>query len=112
MSVKDEVLKQLENNKGNYISGGQLAKTLDVSRNSVWKAIKSLEKSGYQIDAVPNRGYCLAEKSDILSSYSIGQYLKNKLDIHVYPIVSSTNTVLKEMAEQGASEGTVVIAEE
>ena len=71
MSVKDEVLKQLENNKGNYISGGQLAKTLDVSRNSVWKAIKSLEKSGYQIDAVPNRGYCLAEKSDILSSYSI-----------------------------------------
>ncbi len=112
MSVKDEVLKQLENNKGNYISGGQLAKTLDVSRNSVWKAIKSLEKSGYQIDAIPNRGYCLAEKSDILSSYSIGQYLKNKLDIHVYPIVSSTNTVLKEMAEQGASEGTVVIAEE
>ncbi|MCI8956085.1 MAG: biotin--[acetyl-CoA-carboxylase] ligase [Eubacterium sp.] len=112
MSVKDEVLKQLENNKGNYISGGQLAKTLDVSRNSIWKAIKSLEKNGYQIDAVPNRGYCLAEKNDILSAFSIGQYLKNKLDIHVYPIVSSTNTVLKEMAEQGAAEGTVVIAEE
>ncbi|MCI9126360.1 MAG: biotin--[acetyl-CoA-carboxylase] ligase [Eubacterium sp.] len=112
MSVKDEVLKQLENNKGNYISGEQLAKTLGVSRNSVWKAIKTLEKNGYQIDAVPNRGYCLAEKSDILSSFSISQYLKTKLDIHVYPIVSSTNTVLKEMAEQGADEGTVVIAEE
>lgn len=112
MSVKDEVLKQLENNKGSYISGGQLAENLNVSRNSIWKAIKSLEKSGYQIDAIPNRGYCLSENNDILSSFSISQYLKSKLDINVYPVVSSTNTVLKEMAEQGAPEGTVVIAEE
>lgn len=112
MSVKDEVLKQLENNKGSYISGGQLAENLNVSRNSIWKAIKSLEKNGYQIDAIPNRGYCLAENNDILSSFSISQYLKSKLDINVYPVVSSTNTVLKEMAEQGAPEGTVIIAEE
>lgn len=62
MSVKDEVLKELENNKGDYISGGQLADNLGVSRNSVWKAIKALEKSGYEINAIPNKGYCLAEK--------------------------------------------------
>lgn len=43
MSVKDEVLKELENNKGDYISGAQLADNLGVSRNSVWKAIKALE---------------------------------------------------------------------
>lgn len=112
MSVKDEVLKQLENNKGKYISGGQLAESLGVSRNSIWKAMKSLEKSGYKINAVPNKGYCLEEKNDILSSFSIKQYLNSPLDIHVYPTVTSTNTVLKEMAEQGASEGTVIIAEE
>ena len=53
MSVKDEVLKELENNKGDYISGGQLADNLGVSRNSVWKAIKALEKSGYEINAIP-----------------------------------------------------------
>lgn len=112
MSVKDEVLKQLENNKGKYISGGQLAESLGVSRNSIWKAMKSLEKSGYQINAVPNKGYCLEEKNDILSSFSIKQYLNSPLAIHVYPTVTSTNTVLKEMAEQGAPEGTVIIAEE
>lgn len=112
MSVKDEVLRQLENNKGKYFSGGQLAENLGVSRNSIWKAIKSLEKNGYQIDAIPNKGYCLKEKNDILSSFSINQYLNSKLDIHVHQTVSSTNTVLKEMAEQGAPEGTVVIAEE
>lgn len=113
MSVKDEVLKKLENNKGDYISGGQLADNLGVSRNSVWKAIKALEKSGYEINAIPNKGYCLAEKNDILSSYSIKQHLKNPdLDISVFSSVTSTNTLLKEMAEQGAKEGTVIIAEE
>lgn len=113
MSVKDEVLKELENNKGDYISGGQLADNLGVSRNSVWKAIKALEKTGYEINAIPNKGYCLAEKNDILSSYSIKQHLKNPhLDISVFSSVTSTNTILKEMAEQGAKEGTVIIAEE
>ena len=113
MSVKDEVLKELENNKGDYISGGQLADNLGVSRNSVWKAIKALEKSDYEINAIPNKGYCLAEKNDILSSYSIKQHLKNPhLDISVFSSVTSTNTILKEMAEQGAKEGTVIIAEE
>ena len=113
MSVKDEVLKELENNKGDYISGGQLAANLGVSRNSVWKAIKALEKSVYEINAIPNKGYCLAEKNDILSSYSIKLHLKNPhLDISVFSSVTSTNTILKEMAEQGAKEGTVIIAEE
>lgn len=56
MSVKDEVLKELENHKGEYISGGQLSEVLNVSRNSIWKAIKTLENNGYKIDAIPNRG--------------------------------------------------------
>ena len=93
MSVKDEVLKELENNKGDYISGGQLADNLGVSRNSVWKAIKALEKSGYEINAIPNKGYCLAEKNDILSSYSIKQHLKNphctKKQVHACTCLSS-----------------------
>ena len=41
MSVKDEVLHMLEANKGRYFSGATLAKELNVSRNSIWKAIKS-----------------------------------------------------------------------
>lgn len=112
MSVRDEVLKELENNKGNYISGGELANRLGVSRNAVWKAMKSLEKSGYEIDAVPNKGYCLSKNSDVLSSLSISKYLKHQFDIIVYKTLSSTNTVLKEYAENGSPEGTVVISEQ
>ena len=94
MSVKDEVLKELENHKGEYISGGQLSEVLNVSRNSIWKAIKTLENNGYKIDAIPNRGYCLAQESDILSSFSIKQHMHSDLNITVYPSVSSTNTFL------------------
>lgn len=112
MSIRDEVLKELENHKGNYISGGQLSETLSVSRNAIWKAIKSLQKNGYKIHAVPNRGYCLAPESDILSPQSISRHLTHPLEIEVLPIVSSTNTVLKEKAGHGASHGTVLVAEE
>lgn len=114
MSVKDEVLNMLETNKGEFFSGAALAENLNVSRNAVWKAIHSLKKSGYKIDAVPNKGYCLMPESDIISVHSIRTYLneKNKnLNIKVYKSISSTNTVLKEMAEDGAPEGTVLVAE-
>lgn len=33
MKVKDQVLKQLEDNKGTYFSGSELAAALDVSRS-------------------------------------------------------------------------------
>jgi BirA family biotin operon repressor/biotin-[acetyl-CoA-carboxylase] ligase len=102
MSIKDEVLKQLEENKGEYISGGQLATNLNVSRNSIWKAIKTLEKDGYSINAIPNKGYCLEPDNDILSPQSIEQYLNYPLDLSVYKTITSTNTVLKEKAEQSA----------
>jgi BirA family biotin operon repressor/biotin-[acetyl-CoA-carboxylase] ligase len=112
MSIKDEVLKQLEEHKGTYISGGELSNSLGVSRNAIWKSIKALEKSGYNIDAITNKGYCLSTQNDILSPQSIGQYLEYPLDVEVYKSISSTNTVLKEKAEQGAAHGTVIVAEE
>ena len=64
MSVKDEVLHMLEANKGSYFSGATLAKELNVSRNSIWKAIKSLENEGYKISATTNKGYCLEQSND------------------------------------------------
>lgn len=112
MSVKDEVLHMLEANKGRYFSGATLAKELNVSRNSIWKAIKSLENEGYKILAATNKGYCLEQSNDILSKHSVGEFLKYNLDIHVYDTISSTNTVLKEMAEDGAKEGTVLVSSE
>ena len=115
MSVKDKTLNVLENNKGNYISGAELAKELSVSRNAIWKAIKSLKDEGYNICAITNKGYCLSIDTDILSSQCISKYLNknnNNFNINVYKTINSTNTAIKELAINGGKEGTVIIAEE
>ena len=83
MATKEKILAVLEENKGKWYSGEDLAQITQVSRAAVWKAVKSLQNEGYEISAVTNRGYCLAEKTDILSKAGILKYLqafRNKQD--------------------------------
>lgn len=111
MTVKDRVLEALEADRGAYRSGEALAEALGVSRSAVWKAISQLRESGYPIDAAPNRGYCLGAESAILSPQSIARYLTVPgLTVTVEQEVSSTNTLLRQQAEAGAPEGTVLAA--
>lgn len=111
MQVKDRVLEALEANRGTYFSGEALAQRLQVSRSAVWKAIGQLRESGYPITAVSNRGYCLAPDSAILSPQSIAQYLAVPgLRLEVQPVVTSTNTVLRQRAEEGEPEGLALAA--
>lgn len=112
MHSKDRVLSVLEQNRGFYISGEALAKELSVSRNAIWKAVRQLQESGHTISAVPNRGYLLSQENNVLSPQSISQHLMAApLNLEVYPALSSTNTLLKQRAEDGAPEGTVILAE-
>lgn len=115
MNIKAQVLELLEQEKGNSISGSHLAKELGVSRNAVWKAVKSLQEEGYAISAVTNKGYCLDSKNDILSVQSISRYLLPELtglQLEVHKSIDSTNTRVKEYAAQGKPEGLIVVAEE
>ena len=113
METKDALLSLLEQNRGTYFSGGEIARRLSVSRTSVWKAVNRLREEGYVIGAVPNRGYCLADSTDILSAQGIQKYLEpvcQRLELHVLQETGSTNTLLREKAGQGAAEGCTVIA--
>ena len=109
MRIQDAVLDALEKNRGEYLSGGQLASSLGVSRNAVWKAIQKLEEAGHKIRAVPKRGYTLAPESDVLTVQSVSRFLDTDMPVYlqVQTEVTSTNTLLKAQAEQGAPEGTV-----
>lgn len=115
MSVKDEVLKTLEINKGQSFSGETLAGRLGVSRAAVWKAITALRKEGYPIEAATNKGYALLEDSDLLSEQGIRLHLSEEtstLPLHVYKTLDSTNLAAKRLALEGVSHGTVVISNE
>ncbi len=115
MELQRQVLKLLEENRGNSVNGAKMAESLYVTRSSIWKAVKALQKEGYNITAVTNKGYCLLTHNDILSAESIRPYLRGKaagfiLDVH--QSVTSTNILAKAKAAEGAPEGTVVISGE
>ncbi len=113
MSTKDKVLALFEKNRGFYISGEKIARELRITRTAVWKAVKILQKEGYEIKAVTNRGYCLDKNSDVLSSWGIKSHLSEKrADIRpeVFVSVDSTNNVCRKKAAAGESEGYVAVA--
>lgn len=114
MEIKDKVLELLQSSS-EAVSGEGMAQTLGVTRSSVWKAIRRLRESGYEIEAATNRGYLLRSESDAMTAETVKRQLgeaASRLAIDVRDSVSSTNTVLKEIAEKGGLEGMVVLSEQ
>lgn len=83
-----------------------------MSRTAVWKQIISLQNEGYQIESVPNKGYCFST-SDVYSAYEIERRLTTKIIGH--PVifldeVDSTNNYAKTLGASNAQNGTAVVA--
>lgn len=113
MTTKEKLLALLEDSKGTFFSGEEIARTLQVSRAAVWKAVNALREDGYTIDAATNKGYRLSPDSDILSPQGIRRFLKPEyrdLDLTVLPTAPSTNALVREKANQGCPEGCVIVA--
>ena len=113
MTTKEKLLALLEENKGAFFSGEEIARTLQVSRAAVWKAVNALREDGYTIDAATNKGYRLSPDSDILSPQGIRRFLKpeyRNLNLTVLPTAPSTNALVREKANQGCPEGCVIVA--
>ncbi len=111
MDTKERILALLEEQKGRYISGEEIAKELALTRTAIWKAITGLKKDGHDIIALRNKGYCLSADSDIISAIGIKKYLlRTDAKIEVFPSLTSTNTYAREKAIAGEKEWYVVIA--
>lgn len=116
MALKDSILKILEENRDESLSGEELAKRLSVSRAAIWKNIKSLREEGYNILAVTNKGYKLTKENDLISAEGIKIFLNKECRenyIKVYKVIDSTNQEAKKLLmDKDIPEGTVLIAEE
>ena len=115
MLLKHEVLHILERKIGTVVTGGQLAKSLSVSRNAIWKAIHALQDDGIQVISVPNVGYKLLDTNDTLSEHLISSKLSTTFignSLKILPSVHSTNQYLKEVDSENIENGFVVIANE
>ncbi len=114
MGIKENILTCLKQADG-YVSGQELCEQLGVSRTAVWKQIKSLEEEGYRITAVRNKGYLLTEVPDLITAQEICGCLETRWlgqTLYTADQLDSTNNQVKRLAEDGAPNGTVVIADE
>ncbi len=111
--MKTEILWLLKGSR-DYLSGQELCGRLGVSRTAVWKVIKQLQSEGYKIEAVRNKGYRLLEGGDVMTEAEIKSCMSGEgreRRVVCYDETDSTNTRAKYLAEEGAGEGTLVVAE-
>lgn len=112
--MKETVLAVLKEQAGAYVSGEELSNRLQVSRTAVWKHIGGLRDEGYEIESSPRLGYRLVGVPDLLLPLEIQDGLETEIlgrHIEHRRTVSSTNRLARDLAAEGAPEGTVVLAE-
>ena len=115
ISTKDQLLQYLKERKGNWVSGESLSNQMGVSRSAVWKHISKLKEEGYSIESAPKKGYLFRKASEMLLPYEIREGLETKLlgkgDIVYSKEIDSTNREAKDLADEGAPEGTLILSE-
>lgn len=111
--MKQNILTMLRQGEG-YISGQQICSSLGVSRTAVWKVINALKSEGYEIEALPNRGYRLLRAPDVLTQEEVASLrcdLWKDSPTAAFAVTDSTNTQINRMTEEGAPQGTLAVAD-
>lgn len=113
MNPRDELLIELKNATG-WKSGEQLSRQMSMTRSAVWKHIVKLREEGYNIESSPKKGYRLAD-DDVIIPSEFRNSLRGDLfipsEIRFLRQTVSTNVEARRLAEDGAPEGTLVVAE-
>jgi BirA family transcriptional regulator, biotin operon repressor / biotin---[acetyl-CoA-carboxylase] ligase len=115
LGTKEELLRYLREEQGNWISGETLSRKLGVSRSAVWKQVSKLRQEEYVIRSSSKKGYLFFGAPEMLLPAEIregiGTEVFGRKEIAYFTELDSTNRKAKEMAAQGAPEGTLVVAE-
>ncbi|HSH24173.1 MAG TPA: biotin--[acetyl-CoA-carboxylase] ligase [Massilibacterium sp.] len=114
-TIREQLLNLLYEHEGEFISGQKMSEMLHCSRTAIWKHIEELRKEGFELEAVQKKGYRIVSKPDQLTEHEIKFNLKTKRfgqTVHSFDSITSTQEVAKQLAFEGAKEGTIVVAEE
>jgi BirA family biotin operon repressor/biotin-[acetyl-CoA-carboxylase] ligase len=103
-------------NDGRFYSGEALAQQLEISRAAVWKAIRTLQDWGVDIQAVHGRGYRLTEPLELLERNRIVAELEDAVrgclqGIEIHQHIDSTNSYLMAQTKFDLRSGLACLAE-
>ena len=111
---RETILSLFRQTPEGFVSGERISDELGVSRTAVWKHIRNLRQAGYQIEAIPSRGYQLQQSPDILMPEAIQSGLECRRvgsRIISFDEADSTNLQACRFGDEGADDGLVVIAD-
>ena len=112
---RETVLELLRGGAGDFLSGEELSRRLGLSRAAIWKAVDALRKEGYVIEARTGLGYRLTAVPDAMSEAEIRSFLGRTAvvgrELRCFDTLDSTNIRAKQLAQEGAPDGTVVTAD-
>lgn len=108
LTTKEKVLARLKAAE-EILSGETLAQELGVSRTAIWKAIKELEKKGYQIQHLAN-GYRY-QPSDILDAKEIQEHINQAVDVTVLETSDSTMKDAQLAVMEGKKSPLLIVAD-
>jgi BirA family biotin operon repressor/biotin-[acetyl-CoA-carboxylase] ligase len=111
---RETILSLFSQTPDGFVSGEWISSELGISRAAVWKHIRNLRQAGYQIEAIPSRGYQLRQSPDILMPEAIQAGLEcRRIGSYVrcFAETDSTNLQACRLGDEGGAEGTVVISD-
>ena len=114
MTTRDRILSLFRSHPDQYVSGQEISEQLNISRAAVWKQVRALRELGFKIEARHSLGYRLLETPNLLLAADVEDGLGCRIigkEIISLQEVDSTNVRIRTLAEQGAEEGTVVVAD-
>jgi BirA family biotin operon repressor/biotin-[acetyl-CoA-carboxylase] ligase len=109
------IIRVLMNYPTVVISGTKLAQEIGSTRSEVWRLVQQLRELRVEITGHPASGYQLAWVPDLLLPEMLQPLLRGTIfgeHIHHYYRTGSTNSLALEAAADGASEGSVFLAEQ
>lgn len=112
---RETILALFEQTPDGFVSGESISEELGISRTAVWKHIRNLRNAGYQIEAVPSRGYQLQQSPDVLMPEAIQSGLDCQCigsTVRCLSETDSTNLQACRLGDEGAAEGLVVVADQ
>ncbi|MEH6945848.1 biotin--[acetyl-CoA-carboxylase] ligase [Bacillus sp. JJ634] len=113
--VRTKLIEAFSNANGTFISGQQIADYIGCSRTAVWKHIEDLRTEGYVVEAVRNKGYRIITTPEKVTANEIQLGLQTKTlgkKVHYEESVETTQKIAHTLSNEGAPEGTLVVAEE
>lgn len=117
-AIREYLIKVLAN--GEFVSGQEIGKQLNISRTAVSTHVKALSNMGLDIFSVTGKGYKLAQPLDLLDQNKILSCMtqdftttSNKLmpKVEVHNLIDSTNDYLMRRLPNQLTQGQVCLAE-